>query len=308
MSDEKPYVTIYTDGGADPNPGPGGWGVVLIHGTTGSVKELYGGEPETTNNRMELTAAIRALEALSKPCVVDMFTDSEYLRRGITEWLPGWMKQGWRRKKGEVQNVDLWKRLAQLIGQHEIRWEWVKGHAGNQYNERADQLATRAIRAFYADAAQEEPAQAEIFLVVSARGNKGTWAASVRFEGQEQLLTGHESGVTSNQLDILAAIQALALLPEGITVRAYSLSDYLRNGASLWLPAWKRRGWRTKEGQPVKNQELWQYLDGELSVRRVEWPPAKDDPALESAFEDLGRRAQEEIESSRRDDTVFDAD
>jgi ribonuclease HI len=299
MSDERPRVTIFTDGGADPNPGPGGWGVVLIHSATGAVKELSGGEPDTTNNRMELMAAIRALESLTRPCVVEMFTDSEYLRRGITEWLPEWMARGWRRKKGEVQNVDLWKRLAELIGQHEIVWEWVKGHAGNQYNERADRLATRAIRAFYAGVAQQEPAQAEIFLVVSARGNKGMWGASIRSDGAERLLTGHETGVTANQLDILAATRALAALPEGVSVRAYSLSDYLRNGASMWLPAWKRRGWVTKEGQPVKNQEQWQRLDAELSVRQVEWPPAKDDPALESAFEDLGRRAQEEAAPPR---------
>lgn len=308
MSNERPHVTIFTDGGADPNPGPGGWGVVLIHSTTGAVKEMSGGEPDTTNNRMELTAAIRALESLTRPCVVDMFTDSEYLRKGITQWLPDWEARGWRRKKGSIQNVDLWQQLARLIGQHEMTWEWVKGHAGNRYNERADQLATRAIRAFYADTASDEPALAEIFLVVSARGRQGIWAASIRYDGGEQLLTGQKTGVTSNQLDILAAVQALSVLPEGVSVRAYSLSDYLRNGASLWLPAWKRRRWVTKEGQPVKNQELWQSLDAEQSVRQVEWPPAKDDPALESAFEDLGRRAQEEVESAHRQDEWVDTD
>jgi ribonuclease HI len=308
MADERPHVTIYTDGGADPNPGPGGWGVVLIHGTTSAVKELSGGELDTTNNRMELVAAIQALGSLTRPCVVELFTDSEYLRKGITQWLPDWKARGWRRKKGSIQNVDLWQRLAELIGKHEIRWEWVKGHAGNRYNERADQLATSAIRAFYAGEAQQEPAQAEIFLVVSARGKQGNWAASVRYGGGEQLVTGQETGVTANQLDILAAVQALSLLPEGISVRAYSLSDYLRNGASLWLPAWKRRGWVTKEGQPVKNQELWQSLDAELSIRQVEWPPAKDDPGLESAFEDLGRRAQEEFEPARRADEWVDAE
>ncbi|MBN1312239.1 MAG: ribonuclease HI, partial [Anaerolineae bacterium] len=213
MSDERPRVTIYTDGGADPNPGPGGWGVVLLHDVTGAVKELSGSEPDTTNNRMELLAAIRALESLTASCVVHFFTDSQYLRRGITKWLPDWIARGWRRKGGEVQNADLWKRLAELIGQHEITWEWVKGHAGNRYNERADRLATREIRAFYADAAREETAQAEVFLVVSARSGQGMWAASVRYDGEEHLVTGYEAGVTSNQLDIIAAVQALSMLP-----------------------------------------------------------------------------------------------
>jgi len=302
MASEKPRVTIYTDGGADPNPGPGGWGVVLMHDATGAVKELSGGEPDTTNNRMELMAAIRALESLTAACVVHFFTDSQYLRRGITEWLPDWKARSWRRKKGRVQNIDLWQRLADLIEAHEITWEWVKGHAGNRYNERADRLATREIRAFYAGEAQEETVQAEVFLVVSARSSQGMWAALVRYEGEEHLITGHEANVTSNQLDIMAAVQALNMLPDGVSVRVYSLSDYLRNGASQWLPAWKRRGWMTKSGQPVKNQELWQYLDAEVSIRQVEWPPAKDDPTLESVFEDLAYRAQEEIEASRRRD------
>ncbi|MBN1427211.1 MAG: ribonuclease HI [Anaerolineae bacterium] len=306
MSDDKPHVTIFTDGGADPNPGPGGWGVVLINNATDTVKELSGGEPDTTNNRMELMAAICALESLTRPSVVDLFTDSQYLRRGITEWLPDWEARGWRRKGGAIQNIDLWQRLAELIGEHEIAWEWVKGHAGNRYNERADRLATRAIRAYYAGVAGQEPAQVEVFLVVSARGNKGMWAASIRSDGGEQMLSGHEAGVTANQLDIMAAARALGALPEGVSARVYSLSDYLRNGASQWLPAWKRRGWKTKEGQLVKNRELWQRLDAELSTRQVEWPPAKDDPALEGAFEDLGRRAQEEFEPPHRPDDWVD--
>jgi ribonuclease HI len=308
MDNDRPHVTIYTDGGADPNPGPGGWGVVLIHDASGAVKEFSGGEPDTTNNRMELTAAIRALESLKKPCVVSFFTDSEYLRRGITEWLSGWIARGWRGKKGGIQNVDLWQQLAELIGMHEISWQWVKGHAGNRYNERADRLATLAIRAHYAGQVVDEPIQAEIFLLVSARGSQGTWAASIRSDGNEQIITGSENGKTSNQLDILAAAQALGTLPDGLSVRVYSLSDYLRNGATQWLPAWKRRGWRTKEGQPVKNQELWEYLDGELSARQVEWPPAKDDLALESAFEDLARRAQEAFEQPRHQDEWVDVD
>ena len=158
MADDKPQVTIYTDGGADPNPGPGGWGVVLIHNKSGKEKDLSGSDPETTNNRMELTAAIRALQALKTPCDVKLFTDSEYLRRGVTEWMEKWEASNWSRgKQGEVKNIDLWKQLASEIGRHDIHWEWVKGHAGNRYNERADQLATAAIRAHYAELEVDEP-------------------------------------------------------------------------------------------------------------------------------------------------------
>ena len=144
----RPKVTVYTDGGADPNPGPGGWGVVLFHGATGKKSELSGGEPKTTNNRMELTAAIRALEALKQRCEVHLFTDSQYLRRGVTEWLPGWIARGWRRKDGELQNEDLWRRLAELIVTQDVRWEWVKGHAGHEHNERADELAREGMQPF----------------------------------------------------------------------------------------------------------------------------------------------------------------
>lgn len=296
MSDEKPRVIIYTDGGADPNPGPGGWGVVLIDEKSGTEKELSGADRDTTNNRMELIAAIEALRALKVSCRVTLYTDSEYLRRGITEWLPDWVARGWRRKKGEIQNMDLWRELAELAGEQEIEWNWVKGHAGNRYNERADRLATREIRRLHAAGVGEHPTDAEIFLVVSARGEEGMWAARIRSDGDEHILFGREYDMTSNQLDVLAAAEALSGLPDGASVRVYSLSDYLRNGASQWIHAWKQRGWLTKQGEPVKNQELWLRLDGELGRLRVEWPPAKDDQTLEFAFEELARRAQEEFD------------
>ena len=136
-------VTIYTDGACDPNPGPGGWGAILSFGSR--QKELSGGERETTNNRMELTAALRALEALAEPCEVDLFTDSEYLKRGITEWMPNWKARNWKRKGGKLANVDLWQALDRALGQHQINWHWVKGHAGHSGNERADRLASSAI-------------------------------------------------------------------------------------------------------------------------------------------------------------------
>jgi len=334
-------VIIYTDGGADPNPGPGGWGVVLIHPASGSVQELRGGEPATTNNRMELTAAIRALEALRKPSRVEMHTDSQYLRRGITEWLPGWIARGWRRQTGELQNEDLWRRLAAVVTGHDVRWRWVKGHAGDRHNERADQLATAAIRGQRAAAAAAagaagsagaaETPEFTAFLRVSMSPRGGGWAALIRPAGEavsadaaageagsadaaagglslakspaetsaeslsgagsgaasatrpsgqpaETILSGGVSpgaAATSNALDLAAATAALEALPAGASVAVHTVSDYLRHGASRWLPAWQRRGWKTQEGGPVLNRALWERLAAAMAARRVSWPDVK---------------------------------
>jgi len=138
------YVEIFTDGACRGNPGPGGWGALLRYG--GEEKELYGGEPETTNNRMELTAAIEALRALSRPCHVTLTTDSAYVRNGITSWLDGWKKKGWRTAgRKPVKNVDLWQALDAQNQRHDVLWQWVKGHSGHPENERADALANRGI-------------------------------------------------------------------------------------------------------------------------------------------------------------------
>jgi ribonuclease HI len=139
-------VEAFTDGACRGNPGPGGWGVVLRAG--GRVKELSGGEPMTTNNRMELTAAIEALTALKEPCRVALYTDSTYVRSGITEWLPAWRARGWRTAdKKPVKNRDLWQALADVAVRHEVAWHWVKGHSGHPENERADELANVGLDA-----------------------------------------------------------------------------------------------------------------------------------------------------------------
>lgn len=137
-------VRIYSDGACRGNPGPGGWGALLQW--NGREKALYGGEAETTNNRMELTAAIRALESLKRPCDVELVTDSEYVRKGITEWLDGWKRRGWKTAaKKPVKNADLWLALDTLNQKHRVRWRWVKGHSGDPGNEAADALANRGI-------------------------------------------------------------------------------------------------------------------------------------------------------------------
>jgi ribonuclease HI len=138
-------VDIYTDGACSGNPGPGGWGALLTYGA--HTKELCGGDgPSTTNNRMEVTAAIQALESLTRPSKVRLFTDSTYLRSGITKWLAGWQRNGWlTSERKPVKNADLWQRLAEAVKRHEIEWLWVKGHAGDPGNERADQLANQGL-------------------------------------------------------------------------------------------------------------------------------------------------------------------
>ena len=136
-------MTIYTDGSCQGNPGPGGWAAILRFGR--HERELSGGEVETTNNRMELRAALEAVRALTEPCEVTLYTDSEYLKRGITEWLPNWKRRNWRRKGGKLANVDLWMKLDEEISKHEVHWQWVRGHSGNPLNERVDKLARRVI-------------------------------------------------------------------------------------------------------------------------------------------------------------------
>jgi ribonuclease HI len=348
-----PSVKIYTDGGADPNPGPGGWGVVLVHPASGRSEELSGGEPRTTNNRMELTAAIQALEALRQPCRVELYTDSQYLRRGVTEWLPGWIARGWRRKDGELQNEDLWRRLAAAAAGHEVDWHWVKGHAGHRENERADRLATEAIRQLRAAArtaaapAAGEAGEIDVFLRVSLSKDGGGWAALIRSSrpgdrhgeaggagqdggqaaagagdaastsgtasetgvgdaastsgtasetgagvGEEVLSGGLPPGAaaTANALDLAAAAVVLEALPAGAAVAVHTASDYLRHGASRWLPGWRQRGWKTKEGTPVMNRDLWQRLAAAMATRKVRWPEVKGQDLAE--LEQLGPPAR----------------
>ena len=137
-------VELFTDGACRGNPGPGGWGVLLRKGK--HEKELYGGEAETTNNRMEMTAVIRGLQKLTRPCSVRITTDSQYVLKGITEWMPNWKKRNWKTaSRKPVKNADLWQELDALLSQHEVEWQWVKGHSGHAENERVDGLANRGI-------------------------------------------------------------------------------------------------------------------------------------------------------------------
>lgn len=152
MSDDSSaslaQVQLYTDGGCSGNPGPGGWAFILKHLGTGKVKEESGAERTTTNNRMELMAVIRGLEALTRPCHVTLFADSVYVGKGLTEWMPGWKKRGWRRSDKPIKNIELWQRLDELLARHKLEFVHVRGHSGHPENERCDELAVAAYQQF----------------------------------------------------------------------------------------------------------------------------------------------------------------
>ena len=283
---DRPTVTIYTDGGSEPNPGPGGWGALLI-AENETEREISGAAAQTTNNRMELTAAIEALRALTQPCTVTLHTDSLYLRNGITRWLPAWIARGWRRKDGQpVQNDDLWRTLNAETQRHTITWQWVKGHAGNEYNERVDRLATTARRALTGDdpaPSAPDPAsdfapEYEIALRVSVAGKACGWAARVVTTTTDAMIThtGRESATTSNRLVLVAAREALHETPPGAAVRVYCPDDYLFRGMTEWVTGWQRRGWRTASGSAVKHQDAWQALVAEADRHHVEWVHEQD--------------------------------
>jgi ribonuclease HI len=268
-------VTIYSDGGADPNPGIGGWAAILRFGRREKV--LTGSHPQTTNNRMELQAAIAALEALSRPCHVDFYTDSQYVRQGISQWIEGWARRGWRSQSGQdIANVDLWKRLWELSQEHEIEWHWVRGHSGNRYNERVDELA-RAARLAITPAVELGEDVPRLYIRASVSGNPGPggWGVVLEEGDETEQFSGSEPSTTNNRMELRAAIEALQLLPPTQPVELFTTSDYVYQGATSWIDGWRKRSWQKQGGQPVANADLWQELDRLLQARTVRWINAK---------------------------------
>ena len=311
-------LQIYTDGGAEPNPGVGGWGAVILDPTTGESRELSGGERHTTNNRMELQAAIEALRVVGGGGRVELFTDSSYLRLGVTEWLRRWKATGWRVRGGDpVKNEDLWRELAAVVSLHQVRWHWVKGHSGHPQNERAHALAAveiarrRSGSRRAADgtgpapadelargaAAAGEPAGVEVLLKLSTSGARGAWAARVRRGRDERVLGGEASGVTSNRLELMAAAAVLEAVAPGEIVDWRGGSDYLREGASKWLEGWRRRGYRTSAGEALKNADLWRSLERPLAARTIRFHPAGEEDA--PALAELEREAKRRLGGAR---------
>lgn len=268
-------VIIYTDGGSDPNPGIGGWAAILRAG--GHEKVLTGSDPSTTNNRMELTAAIRALEALKRPCTIDFHVDSEYLRRGISEWIDAWAARGWKLKSGRpVSNADLWQELWQLVKRHEIEWHWVKGHAGDPLNERVDELARRARLEITPEERVPEGVP-RLYLRASCKGNPGPggWGIVLEQGDETEQDSGSELMTTNNRMELTAAIQGLLMLPPGSAVQVFTTSDYLYQGITKWIHGWRKRDWQKKTGGEVANADLWKALDRLLEGYAVRWVNAK---------------------------------
>jgi ribonuclease HI len=287
----QPEVIIYTDGACDPNPGPGGWAAVLRSGQ--HEKVLTGHEPRTTNNRMELQAVIAALTALKKPSHVVLHTDSTYVQKGVTEYLAHWKAGRWQTAdKRAVANQDLWQALDEALQRHQIEWVWVKGHAGDPLNERVDRLAVSMIPR---SALPLDDAQAiHVFTGVSCSGATGGWAVIIRHGDVTQELGGYEDETSANRLHLLAAQKGLEAAPAGSLVHVYTPSDYAAQGATQWVKNWAARGWRTKEGQPVKHRDVWQAIVNASKGRQVKWHSLKDEvrPLESQRAEELARRAR----------------
>jgi ribonuclease HI len=270
-------VTIYTDGGADPNPGVGGWAAILRAG--GKEKVLTGSEPSTTNNRMELTAAIAALEALRWPSQVEFHTDSEYVRRGITEWIDDWQKQSWQRKGKPIPNADLWQKLASLAETHQIDWHWVRGHSGNRLNERVDMLA-RDARLAISPVATASEESLRLYVRGTCKGNPGpgAWAAVLEHDGETSQASGAERSTTNNRMELMAVIGGMALIPDGAEAYVVTTSDYVFMGATRWIHGWRRRDWKKRDGRPVSNLDLWQQVEALIERHSLHWISGKGEP------------------------------
>jgi ribonuclease HI len=288
MPDQPPHIEIYTDGGCSPNPGPGGWGAILIHPK--KTRELSGGHPDTTNNRMELTAAVEALKALTVPCKIDFHTDSQYLRKGITQWISGWAANGWRStqtgQRKPIANVDLWQELHALTHQHAIEWHWVKGHAGNEFNERADKLASAAI---------PHPEQhvdldaTRVYLRISGKQTRGPfgWAASVIRGNDTEIIQGSHPNSTVNHFALCAAAEVLEQISQDEPVQFFTNNSYLYDGITNWVKNWRRGGWT----KPENFRSDWQKLDQIDRNRQIQWVRFRED--IPDEFKTLKSYAEE---------------
>nr|WP_233355263.1 ribonuclease HI [Hirschia maritima] len=285
-------IRIWTDGACSGNPGPGGWGALIIN--NGQETELYGSAPSTTNNRMELKAAIEALNSLEASSKIELNTDSTYVKDGLTKWIHGWKRNGWKTAaKKPVKNKDLWQALDEACSRHQIEWKWVKGHAGDEGNERADALAVKGSR----EAAGQAPVSPEedgvsqadhtpphkariapsdsvhIWTDGACSGNPGPggWGALVVADGQETELFGSEKDTTNNRMELAGAIEALNSLTNPSNVILNTDSTYVKDGLTKWIHGWKKNGWKTAAKKPVKNKDLWQALDEACSRHKIEW-------------------------------------
>lgn len=236
--------------------------------------ELTGNAADATNNRMELQAALEALAYLPNACRVSLYTDSLYLRDGISRWLPKWEQRNWKTTaQTDVKNQELWKQLGEQIRRHAITWHWTRGHSGDALNERADMLAKSVIEKVMEPLPLEDSQAIHIFTAVSysTKTRKGSWAAMLRYREHSRELSGSEPDTSGNRLHIRAAIEGLKTVRKAIPIHVYTVSDYLKDGASRWVHNWRRNHWLTTEGNPVRHHDLWKELANLSGRYSISW-------------------------------------
>jgi len=275
----KESIEIYTDGACSRNPGPGGWGAVIL-GPDKAPVEINGGQENTTNNQMELTAVIKALDLFqTEKNKIVLYTDSTYVKNGITQWIHKWKQNNWKTSSDtSVKNADLWKQLDECTQKHEIQWKWVKGHADNQWNNRADELARTGVPLISETQKPEilpidDPQAIHIFTAIafSTRRKMGGWAVYFQYKDHTKHISGKVENTSSNRLHIISAIEALQLVKKKYPIHAYTFADYLKDGASIWVRNWHRNQWKTKDGEAVKHQDLWMKLLKLTQLYQIKW-------------------------------------
>lgn len=281
-------VKIFIDGVCRKDRGPGGWGVILTKGS--AQKELSGSDVETTQNRAEMTALITALSTLSRPCVVEIVTSSQYLVSGSCQWLENWKRNDWKTKNNApVKNADLWAAIDDMFQRHSVAFTTVPENEKANLERRASKLANRALddlsvamklsreellnkACTAADGTRID--QIKIYTdgsCLKRRGNVGGWGAVFVVDGKEIQISGSELDTTANRMEMQAVIQALETAPHQAPVRISTDSKYVKKGMEEWIGKWKESGWITAEGEPVKNQDLWEKLDALCGERHVSW-------------------------------------
>jgi len=304
QSSTLPELVIYTDGACSPNPGPGGWGAVILSGNS-VISELSGYGGESTNNRMELSGAVAAFKSLQSPHRIVLYTDSQYLKNGITDWITSWQQNNWQTAgRKPVKNSDLWKELLIQIKRHKITWKWVRGHGSNRWNIRADELAVAARKAGDKSAVSREkvePADDDIHLFTGVTckhsSGIGAWSAVLTWRNRVRVLGARVEGMTANQLYVRAVIAGLESLKKALPVHVHTHSGYLRDGANSWLEGWRKRNWQTREGKPVSNKELWQKLSTLLTQHKVSFHLEDRDnpPCFLQEAKELAREFEQEL-------------
>jgi len=275
---------------------------VVILPDKGKKRELSGKVSETTNNRMELQAALSALQALSCTTSVTLYTDSKYVQNGISKWISNWRRNNWlTADKEAVKNRDLWEALDHEIARHQVEWLWVKGHANDPNNERADALAVAARGRMPLPLGEETAVHVFLGITWRQKVKIGSWAAVFRYQRHFKIIGDRVKDSSANRIHIESACNALRTMKRRIPVHIYTSSGYLKDGATNWLKGWERNGWMTREGKVVSNKEEWQALSEILEEYTVyfhvidkDMPPCHSQEAKELAGEWVNLNIQDD--------------